>query len=187
LQSTVAVDAGNGIPDGLLFASGDDIRNRDLQAVIEVKATMKQKPSALKELDGYCSEKLLNSNGLQRVLGIAAVGDGASGLNVEVVSYNLAVLKGLRQPVLDTNGAKVKTFPTSEEVEQYLQVRHACTLRWRLCMRIASVCPSCAAAVGASVACMHMAWRQLAAVRCADWLALCWLGCGRPLTRHCQW
>jgi hypothetical protein len=171
LQRTRAVDdAGNGIPDGLLFAPGDAIPNRDLQAVIELKAGPKQKKDALKELDGYCSEKLLNSNGLQRVLGIAAVGNGASGLTVEVVSYNLSVLRGLRQPVLDTNGVKVKTFPTTDEVKQYLQVRHA---RASICIcfvmaTLHAQCPLFARPArrrrDASVACMHRAWRQLPCV-----------------------
>ena len=116
-------DAGNGIPDGLLFADGDATKNRDLQAVIELKATLKQKKDALKELDGYCSSTLLNSNGLKRVLGIAAVGNRASGLTVDVVSYNLAVLNGMRQPVFNKTGAQVKTFPTPDEVEEYLKAR----------------------------------------------------------------
>ena len=115
VQRTLSVDdAGNGIPDGLLFAAGDDIKNRDLVAVIELKATPKQKADALKELDGYCSSSLLNSNNLGRVLGIAAAGNRATGLTVEVVSYNREKLKGMRQPVKDTNGAFVKTsFPRS--------------------------------------------------------------------------
>ncbi len=114
-----------GKPDGILWAAGDDIRTRDVQALIELKADRSQLKEAEQQLQVYCKGLLTSKSGLTRVLGIAVVGSEMSELVIEVIKYELE--SGVFVSEVLQHG--VNYFPTPSDVERWLSPVRAHNLR----------------------------------------------------------